>query len=278
MLSSSPPVVMSSDIVALSAINAETLKQWLDALVASTSSPLVLMPSDIIALPAADAEVLKQRLHTLVAAAEADEEKAAAARRRVLATHPLLDKEQAAANLKRQATAKKQVPGSTCSSTTEIATTSLSYIDTIVANFNIQTDIMMEEIHLDTSGTATAPTTFYSNKMSPAPLPLPCPPGKNNGSIPCNDNGNYNNQNRNNNHCNGGSGGKNSNTTVASHNTTTNGGRGPPPWPTYVNPSPRHIAMYPGPAPTGQQRSQAFMATTGPYTPPGFIPGQQQLY
>jgi hypothetical protein len=47
-------------------------------------------------------------------------------------------------------------------------------------------------------------------------------------------------------------GGKNNNTTVASHSTTTNDGRGPPPWPTYVNPSPGHIAMYPGLAPTGQ--------------------------
>jgi hypothetical protein len=73
-------------------------------------------------------------------------------------------------------------------------------------------------------------------------------------------------------------GGKNNNITVASHSTTTNDGRGPPPWPTYVNPSPGHIAMYPGSAPTGQQRPQAFMATTGPYTPPGFVPGQQQLY
>jgi hypothetical protein len=36
--------------------------------------------------------------------------------------------------------------------------------------------------------------------------------------------------------------------------------------------------MYPGPSPTSQQRSQAFMATTGPYTLPGFVPGQQQLY
>jgi hypothetical protein len=226
---------MSSDIVALPAINAETLKQRLDALVASTSSPLVLMPSDIIALPAADAEVLKQRLDALVTATEADEEKV-------------------------------------------VATTSLSYVDTIIANFHIQADTMMEEIHLDTSGPATAPTTFYSNKMSLAPLPPPCPPGKNNGSSPCNGNGNYNNQNRNNNHHNGGSGGKNSNTTVASHNTTTNSSQGPPPWLTYVNPSSRHIAMYPGPTPTGQQRSQAFMATMGPYTPPGFIPGQQQLY
>jgi hypothetical protein len=49
---------MSSDIVALPAIDAEALKQRLDALVASTSSPSVLMPSDIVALPAADAEIL----------------------------------------------------------------------------------------------------------------------------------------------------------------------------------------------------------------------------
>jgi hypothetical protein len=31
-------------------------------------------------------------------------------------------------------------------------------------------------------------------------------------------------------------------------------------------------------APTSQQRPQAFMATIGPYTPPGFVPEQQQLY
>jgi hypothetical protein len=141
---------------------------------------------------------------------------------------------------------------------------------------------MMEEIHLDTSVPVVAPTAFYSNKMPPAPLSLPlappCPPSKNNGSGPGNGNGSNNNRNRNNNRCNGGSGGKNNNTTMASHSATTNDSRDPPPWPTYVNPSPGHIAMYPGPAPTGQQRPQAFMATTGPYTPPGFVPGQQQLY
>jgi hypothetical protein len=36
--------------------------------------------------------------------------------------------------------------------------------------------------------------------------------------------------------------------------------------------------MYPGPSPTGQQRPQAFMAMTGPYTLPGFVPEPQQLY
>jgi hypothetical protein len=82
---SSSPVVMSSDIVALPAIDAEALKQRLDALIASTSSPSVLMPSDIVALPAADAEILQQRLDAPAAATEAAEEKAAAVRRRVLA-------------------------------------------------------------------------------------------------------------------------------------------------------------------------------------------------
>jgi hypothetical protein len=41
---------MSSDIVTLLAIDVEALKQRLNALVASTSSPSVLMPSDIVAL------------------------------------------------------------------------------------------------------------------------------------------------------------------------------------------------------------------------------------
>jgi hypothetical protein len=147
---------------------------------------------------------------------------------------------------------------------------------------------MMEEIHLDTSGLAAAQTAFYSNKMLSAPLSPPRPPGKNNGSGPGNNSNN--NRHRNNNRCNGGNGGRNSdnggnhggntssNTTVVSHDATTNDSRGPPPWPTYVNPSQGHITMYPGPSPTGQQRPHAFMATTGPYTLPGFIPGLQQLY
>jgi hypothetical protein len=274
---------MSSDIVALPATDAEALKQWLDALVASTSSPSILMPSDIVTLPAADAEVLKQRLDALVAAIKATEEKATAAHHRVLATRQLLDKEQAAAaDLERQATAKKLVPGSTSSSTTETAATSLSYVDTIVANFHVQADTMMEEIHLNTYGLATAVMVFYSNKTPPATLPPPLVPprlpGKNNGSGPDNGNGSNNNRNRNNDHRNGGSGSKNSNTTVASHSATTNDGCGPPPWPTYANPSPGHITLYPSLAPTDQQRSQAFMAMMGPYTPPGFVLRQQQLY
>jgi hypothetical protein len=59
----------------------------------STSSSSVLMTSDIIALPVADAEIPRQRLDALVATAEAAEEKAAAARHRILAARQLLDKE-----------------------------------------------------------------------------------------------------------------------------------------------------------------------------------------
>jgi hypothetical protein len=137
------------------------------------------------------------------------------------------------------------VLGSTSFSTTETATASSSYIDTIIANLHIQADTMMEEIHLDTSGPAAAPTAFYSNKtlsalLSP-PLAPPRPLGKNNGSGPGDGNGSNNYRHRNNNRHNGGSGGKNndnggnrygntsSNTTVVSHGATTNDGWGPPP-------------------------------------------------
>jgi hypothetical protein len=208
----------------------------------------------VVPLPAADAEVLKQRLNALIVVVEAAEEKAATARCHVLAVRQLLDEEQAVVVvLERQAATKKLVPGSTSFSTTETATASLSYIDTIVANLHIQADTMMEKIHLDTSGPAAASTAFYSNKTLSAPLlpPLapPRPPGKNNGSGPGNDNGSNNSRHRNNNRRNGGSGGKNGdnggnrggntsrNTTVVSHGATTNDGRGPSPWPMSVNPS-----------------------------------------
>jgi hypothetical protein len=105
-------------------------------------------------LPATDAEVLKQRLDALVVTVEAAEEKAATACRRVLAACQLLDEEE------RQAAANKLVPGSMFFSTTETVTASSLYVDTIVANFHIQADTMMEEIHLDTPGPAAAPTAF----------------------------------------------------------------------------------------------------------------------
>ena len=125
------------------------------------SSPSVVMSSDIVALPAVNAEVLKQRLDALVVAIEAAEEKAAIACRRVLSARQLHDEEQAtAADHEPQAATKKLVPRSTSFSTTETTTASSSYVDTIVANLHIQANTMMEEIHLDTSSPAATPMTF----------------------------------------------------------------------------------------------------------------------
>jgi hypothetical protein len=83
------------------------------------------------ALLATDAEALKQRLDALVTTTEATEEKAATACRCVLAAHQLLDEEQAAI-------AKKLVSGFTSSSTTELATNSSLYDNTVVTNLHIQ--------------------------------------------------------------------------------------------------------------------------------------------
>jgi hypothetical protein len=64
------------------------------------SSPSVVVTSDIVALTAVEA--LKQRLDARVVVVEATEEKAATMRYRVLASHQLLDEEQGtAADLKR---------------------------------------------------------------------------------------------------------------------------------------------------------------------------------
>jgi hypothetical protein len=211
---------MSLDIIAIPATNAKALKQRLDALVASTSSPSLLMPSNIVALPAADVEVLKQRLDALVASWPL--------------VSSLIRSRPPPSNSNGRPPPKSYPPPpeSTSFLTTETATTSPSYVDTIVANFHIQVDSMMEEIHLDTSGPVATPTMFYSNKMSPAPLspPLvpPRPSRKNNVSGPGNGNDSNNNRNMNNNLHNDGSGGKNNNTTVASHSATTNDGQGPP--------------------------------------------------
>jgi hypothetical protein len=83
--SSSPSVIMSSNIITLPVTDTEALKQRLDTLVASTSSSSVLMLSDIVALPATDVEVPKQQLDALVAAIKAAEDRPASVRRRILA-------------------------------------------------------------------------------------------------------------------------------------------------------------------------------------------------
>jgi hypothetical protein len=226
------------------------MTQWIYPIMRQSLSSNMVSESNLSAVPilgvvvpisAADVEVLKQRLDALVIAIEVAEEKAATMCHRALAVRQLLDEEQAATtNLEQRAATKKLIPGSTSFSTTETAIASSSYVDTIVANLHIQADNKMEEIRLDTFGLAAAPTAFYSNKTMSAslspPLAPPHPLGKNNGSGPDNGNSSNNNRHRNNKCRNGGSGGKNSDN-GGNHGGNTNDGRGPPPWPTSVNPS-----------------------------------------
>jgi hypothetical protein len=127
---------------------------------------------------------------------------------------------------------------------------------------------------------SAALTTLYTSTAPPAPKPQPSalsrPPNSNN-------NWNKNNNRRNgggnggkNNSSGGGRGGNSGNTIAASTGSTNTEDRATSPWPTYVNPWQGNIAMYTGPVPMGQQCLQAFLAVPGHYTPPGFMPGQQQ--
>jgi hypothetical protein len=146
-------------------------------------------------------------------------------------------------------------------------------------------DLLLEEIHMDSTGHLTAPTVLYTNAASPiakTPSSTPShPPNGRNGGAGDNRN-KYNNKN-----CNSGNGGgnngKNSNGDGgcggSSDQTTAPTGsddRTNAPWPTYGHPWQGHLTMYPGPAPAGQQRSHAFVATPGLYTSPSFLSGPQQ--
>jgi hypothetical protein len=105
------------------------------------------MPSYIITLPATD---------VLVTAAKTTEEKAAIARRHVMAAHQLLNEEQVATtDLERQtAAAKNLVLGSASSSITEPATNSSLYEDTIITepmtNSSLYEDTVIANLHIQT--------------------------------------------------------------------------------------------------------------------------------
>jgi hypothetical protein len=151
-------------------------------------------------------------------------------------------------------------------------------------------DLLLEEIHMDSTGPPAAPTVLYTNVASPAAKPPSSTPSR----LPNGGNGGtdgnqtkYHNKNRNSGHG-GDHNGKNS---------TGGGGRGgssgqttaPPgsdgrtnaPWPTYGHSWQGHMTMYPGPLPAGQQRPQAFVATPGLYASPSLLSKpqpQQPLY
>jgi hypothetical protein len=151
----------------------------------------------------------------------------------------------------------------------------------------VQDDLLLEEIHMDSTGPPAAPTVLYTNVASPvakAPSSTPSrPPNDEKGDTGGNRN-KYNNKNRNSGN-NGGNNSKNSNggggRGGSSGQTTAPTGsddRTNAPWPTYGHPWQGHMTMYPGPVPAGQQRPQAFVTTPGLYASPGLLsePQQQQ--
>jgi hypothetical protein len=145
--------------------------------------------------------------------------------------------------------------------------------------------MLLEKIHMDSTGPQAAPTALYTNAMSPAAKPLSSTPSHlpngRNDSTGGNQN-KYNNKNSNSGNG-GGNNGKNSNggrgrggSSGQTTTPTSSDGRINTPWPTYDHPWQRHMTMYPIPVPAGQQRPQAFVATTGFYASPDLLFGPQQ--
>jgi hypothetical protein len=149
----------------------------------------------------------------------------------------------------------------------------------------VRDDLLLEEIHMDSTEPPAAPTTLYTNVASPTAKPpsfTPShPPNGGNGSTDGNRT-KYNNKNRNSGNgdgnndknSNGGSGcGGSSGQTTAPTGST---GRTNAPWPTYGHPCHWHMTMYPGPVPAGQQCPQAFVTTPSLYASPS-LPSEPQL-
>jgi hypothetical protein len=141
--------------------------------------------------------------------------------------------------------------------------------------------MLLKKIHMDSTDPSTALTALYSNVAPPTVRPPsstlshPLSSGNNGNSGDQNKN---NNKNRNDGHSGGnngrnnnGSGGRNSSSGQTTIRTASDGQTGTP-WLTCGHPWQGHMIIYPGSVHIGQQRSQAFMATPGPYLSPGFLP------
>jgi hypothetical protein len=125
----------------------------------------------------------------------------------------------------------------------------------------VQDDLLLEEIHMDSTEPPAASTTLYTNAASPAAKPPSSTPshppnGRNGGTS--GDRNKYNNKNHNsgnggdnngkNSNDDGGHGGSSGQTTAP----TCSDGRTDAPWPTYGHPWQGHMTMYPSPVPAGQ--------------------------
>jgi hypothetical protein len=139
----------------------------------------------------------------------------------------------------------------------------------------VQDDLILEELHLDSSGPPADATMLYTctapaTAKPPAPAPaLPSRPPSNGGT-------GKKGKNKKNAGGGGGRGGISDNTTLTPPAPSSTDAKVPASWPTYVNLWQGHIAMYPGPLSGGFQRPQALMVVPGYYTAPGYMPGQQQ--
>jgi hypothetical protein len=139
----------------------------------------------------------------------------------------------------------------------------------------VRDDLILEELHLDSSDPPTDATALYTYPVPaaarpPAPSPAPSsrPPS----------NGGTGKKGKNKKTAGGGRGrgGNSGNTTLTRPAPSGTDAKVPASWPTYVNPWQGHIAMYPGPLLGGFQRPQALMVAPDYYPAPGYTPGQQQ--
>jgi hypothetical protein len=135
----------------------------------------------------------------------------------------------------------------------------------------VQDDLLLEEIHMDSTGPPAAPTALYTNAAPPAAKPPSSTPSR----LPNCDNGGNRNKNCNNGNG-GGNNGRSSNGRSSSSGQTTvptaSNNRTDASCPTYGHLWQGHMTVYPGLVPAGQQRLQAFMATPDLYPSPGFLP------
>jgi hypothetical protein len=126
----------------------------------------------------------------------------------------------------------------------------------------VRDDLLLEEIHMDSTSPSAAPTALYTNAVPPTTRPPSStpshPPSGGNSGNGGHRNKNYN-KNRNGGHDGGnnggnsnGSGGRNSSSGQTTAPTASNG-RTNTPWSTYSHPWQGHMTVYPGPVPTGQQ-------------------------
>jgi hypothetical protein len=133
-------------------------------------------------------------------------------------------------------------------------------------------------------GPPAASATLYTNAAPPTAKPPPSTPFRSPNAGNGGSGGNQNkNNNKNRNSGNGsGNNGKNSNSgggrggsSGLTTSPTSSDSRTKASWPTYGHLWQGHMTVYPGPVLAGQQRPQAFMAMSGLYTTPGFLPGPQ---